>query len=119
MNPEAGDLIVGSGGCRKLRLAGRGKGKSGGYRVVTFYVSTARPVYAIAVLSKGSRATFTAAEVAAMAGFARRIVTGETVAEALALDLKVGPWGLSKHSDIQRMAALGVFSSTVSGPDWG
>ena len=76
VNPEAGDLIVGSGGCRKLRLAGRGKGKSGGYRVVTFYVSTARPVYAIAVLSKGSRATFTAAEVAAMAGFARRIVTG-------------------------------------------
>ena len=30
VNPEAGDLIVGSGGCRKLRLAGRGKGKSGG-----------------------------------------------------------------------------------------
>ena len=33
-DPEAGDMIVGSGGCRKLRLAGRGKGKSGGYRVV-------------------------------------------------------------------------------------
>ena len=46
-------------------------------------------------------------------------VNEQTVAEASALDLKVGPWGLSKHSDIQRMAALGVFSSTVSGPDWG
>ncbi len=46
-------------------------------------------------------------------------VNEQTVAEALALDLKVGPWGLSKHTDIQRMAALGVFSSTVSGPDWG
>jgi hypothetical protein len=29
-NPAAGDLMVGSGGCRKVRVAGRGKGKSGG-----------------------------------------------------------------------------------------
>ncbi len=36
-NPEAGEIIVGSGGCRKLRLKGKGKGKSGGYRVVTFF----------------------------------------------------------------------------------
>jgi hypothetical protein len=35
-NPTAGDLIVGTGGCRKLRVAGRGKGKSGGYRTITF-----------------------------------------------------------------------------------
>jgi hypothetical protein len=34
-NPLAGDVIVGSGGCRKVRIAGRGKGKSGGYRVTT------------------------------------------------------------------------------------
>jgi hypothetical protein len=36
-NPQAGELIVGSGGARKVRFAGRGKGKSGGYRVITFY----------------------------------------------------------------------------------
>jgi hypothetical protein len=29
-DPEAGELIVGSGGFRKVRLAGRGKGRSGG-----------------------------------------------------------------------------------------
>jgi len=34
-NPEAGDLIVGFGGCRKIRVASRGRGKSGGYRVIT------------------------------------------------------------------------------------
>jgi hypothetical protein len=33
-DPTAGDLIVGTGGARKLRVAGRGKGKSGGYRVI-------------------------------------------------------------------------------------
>jgi len=72
-NPVAGDLIVGSGGCRKVRLAGRGKGKSGGYRVVTFYVPPEMPVYCIAVLSKGSRENFSAEEVAAMAAFSGSI----------------------------------------------
>ena len=29
--------MQGTGGCRKLRIAGRNKGKSGGYRVVTAF----------------------------------------------------------------------------------
>lgn len=39
VNPEAGDLIKGSGGCRKVRWAASGRGKSGGARVVYFNVS--------------------------------------------------------------------------------
>lgn len=35
-NPEAGDLIRGSGGCRKFRWATAGPGKSGGARVIYF-----------------------------------------------------------------------------------
>jgi mRNA-degrading endonuclease RelE of RelBE toxin-antitoxin system len=35
-NPTAGVLMPGTGGARKIRFAGRGKGKSGGYRVVTY-----------------------------------------------------------------------------------
>ena len=35
-NPEAGDLIRGSGGCRKVRWATAGQGKSGGARVICF-----------------------------------------------------------------------------------
>jgi glycerophosphoryl diester phosphodiesterase len=46
-------------------------------------------------------------------------VTEERVAEAKMLGLKVGPWGLSKAEDIDRMIDLGVFSATVSGPEWG
>lgn len=38
-NPTAGDVIVGSGGLRKVRWSRRGTGKSGGARVVTYYVS--------------------------------------------------------------------------------
>jgi len=36
-HPTAGDAIPGTGGCCKLRWVGRGKGKSGGYRTITFY----------------------------------------------------------------------------------
>ena len=36
-NPKAGDLIVGSGGARKIRFAAPGRGKSGGFRVVTYW----------------------------------------------------------------------------------
>jgi hypothetical protein len=37
-NPEAGDFIRGSGGCRKVRWSSAGQGKRGGARVVYFNV---------------------------------------------------------------------------------
>jgi hypothetical protein len=46
-NPTAGDVMPGTGGCRKLRWHGRGKGKSGGYRTITFYTGEMSPVYLI------------------------------------------------------------------------
>ena len=54
-NPTIGDLIVGTGGFRRFRVAGRGKGKSGGYRVVTFYSSVTIPVFLIDVFSKDDK----------------------------------------------------------------
>lgn len=36
-NPEKGDLIRGGGGLRKIRCAAKGKGKSGGVRVIYYY----------------------------------------------------------------------------------
>lgn len=36
VNPEAGDVIPRSGGCRKLRWAIQGRGKRGGVRVIYF-----------------------------------------------------------------------------------
>ena len=36
LNPEAGDLVRGSGGVRKLRWKRKGSGKRGGLRVIYF-----------------------------------------------------------------------------------
>jgi hypothetical protein len=35
-NPDAGDVVSGSGGVRKLRWRAAGRGKRGGYRVIYF-----------------------------------------------------------------------------------
>lgn len=73
-SPEAGDVIVGSGGCRKVRIPGKGRGKAGGYRIVTLFGGGHMPVFMLTVLSKGSRANFSDAEVAQMKLAAKEIV---------------------------------------------
>ena len=60
--PMAGDEIPGTGGARKVRFAGRGKGKSGGYRVITFYSGPGVPVFLLNVFAKGDRIDLTKAE---------------------------------------------------------
>jgi len=37
LNPEAGDLIPGGGGIRKIRFAIQGKGKRGGGRLIYYW----------------------------------------------------------------------------------
>jgi hypothetical protein len=73
-NPAAGDEIAGSGGARKLRLAGRGRGKSGGYRAISFYSGSGVPVFLLNVFSKGQRANLSKAEVNALRMILGRIV---------------------------------------------
>jgi hypothetical protein len=60
--PDAGDLIPGTGGARKIRFAGRGKGKSGGYRVITFYGGAELPVFLLTVFGKGRKIDLTQVE---------------------------------------------------------
>jgi hypothetical protein len=55
-DPQGGTIIPGTGGARKRRIAGRGKGKSGGYRVVSYYAGDDLPVLLLALIDKGERA---------------------------------------------------------------
>jgi hypothetical protein len=54
--------MEGTGGARKIRFAGRGKGKSGGYRVVTYFGGNDVPVFLLGLFSKGERANLSKAE---------------------------------------------------------
>jgi hypothetical protein len=74
-NPMIGDEIVGTGGCRKVRVAGRGKGKSGGYRVITFYSGQEMPVTLITVFSKGQKDNLSKSERVALGQKVKEIVT--------------------------------------------
>ena len=61
-NPEVGIVMQGTGGVRKVRLAGRGKGKSGGYRIVYFYGGGDIPVFLLTVFGKGEKDNLTQGE---------------------------------------------------------
>jgi hypothetical protein len=61
-SPDIGEIMPGTGGARKVRFAGRGKGKSGGYRVVTFFGGIDMPVFLLDIFGKGSKANLTKAE---------------------------------------------------------
>jgi hypothetical protein len=61
-NPEAGDLIEGTGGARKVWFAGKGRGKSGGYRVITFFSGTDIPVFLLNIFAKNEKTNLTARE---------------------------------------------------------
>ena len=51
-NPDAGDVIPGSGGLRKLRWRLAGQGKRGGVRVIYYRVMAAGHIYMLYVYAK-------------------------------------------------------------------
>ena len=61
-NPESGDVMQGTGGVRKARLAGRGRGKSGGYRIVWYFGGGDIPVFLLTVFGKGEKDNLTQGE---------------------------------------------------------
>ena len=53
--PTVGDPMPGTGGARKLRFTAKGKGKSGGYRVITFFSGDNIPVFLLDIYAKGEK----------------------------------------------------------------
>jgi hypothetical protein len=61
-NPQAGDLMKETGGCRKVRIAKDGEGKSGGYRVITWFGGGDIPLFLLTVFAKGQKANLSKKE---------------------------------------------------------
>ena len=73
-NPEAGDLMPGTGGFRKLRWRDhrRAKGKRGGLRVIYYYLTEDRQIWMFTAYDKDEAADL-AAEEKRGGVFARRL----------------------------------------------
>ena len=61
-DPQCGDLIRGTGGFRKVRVARKGMGKSGGGRVVYIWRNESFPVFLITVFAKNEKENLSMAE---------------------------------------------------------
>jgi hypothetical protein len=71
--PEDHPVIPGSGGFRKVRWARRGKGKSGGFRLVFFFLAGPGRIYMAAIYAKSQRETLSAADRNVLAKLAAEI----------------------------------------------
>lgn len=61
-NPTCGDIIQGTNGVRKVRYALKGRGKSGGSRVIYYYHNDSMPLYLLTIFAKGEKANLSKAE---------------------------------------------------------
>ena len=65
-DPGAAPVIRGTGGIRKLRWAGSGRGKRGGIRTVYFYHAGPGAIYLLTAYAKADREDLTSADTKAL-----------------------------------------------------
>ena len=61
-DPKLGDVVIGTGGIRKLRVEKKGGGKRGGYRVWYLDVENIETVYLLTLYSKNESEDLSSAE---------------------------------------------------------
>ncbi len=59
-NPKQGDVIQGTGGLRKIRVASKGKGKRAGSRVIYYFLDEKRRFYLLTIYGKNEMSDLTA-----------------------------------------------------------
>jgi mRNA-degrading endonuclease RelE of RelBE toxin-antitoxin system len=64
LNPDAGEVMQGTGGFRKIRWADRrrGKGRRGGLRVIYYWLAGVKQIWLFAVYDKDEMSDLSAAE---------------------------------------------------------
>lgn len=72
-NPERGDVIKGRGGIRKLRYALTGRGKSGGVRVIYYWMRNDGQIYMLLIYPKLKKDTLTNRETALLREFVKEL----------------------------------------------
>jgi mRNA-degrading endonuclease RelE of RelBE toxin-antitoxin system len=73
IRPDAGDLIPGGGGLRKIRWGTQGRGKRGGVRVIYYWVVKQERIIMLLVYAKNEQDSLTAEQIKVL----RRIIEEE------------------------------------------
>jgi hypothetical protein len=72
-NPERGDLIKGGGGIRKLRYPLPGRGKSGGVRVIYYWLRGDQQIYMLLIYPKSKKDDLSNRETAVLREFVKEL----------------------------------------------
>ena len=75
-HPDAGNLIRGSGGIRKIRWGSEGRGKQGGNRIIYYWLVAEDQIYLLTVYGKGVKDDLTSAELASWRQVVEEIKNG-------------------------------------------
>jgi len=75
-NPEAGVIMPGTGGARKLRWRAPGRGKRGGSRVIYYYHNESKPLFLLNIFAKSEKANLPKAERSDIKALLPRLVAG-------------------------------------------
>lgn len=58
-HPDAGDIIQGTGGIRKVRFGSSDKGKRGGSRIIYFWKTESNKIYLLTIYAKSQKVDLT------------------------------------------------------------
>lgn len=72
-DPIIGDIIRGTGGIRKMRVALSGRGKSGGARIIYYYHDPDMPIFLLSTFAKSDRENLSKGERNELSKLARAI----------------------------------------------
>ena len=61
--PEMGQLIIGSGGLRKIRWRSRGRGKRGGVRIIYYWAVPAHQLLMLLIYPKSQQSDLTSEQI--------------------------------------------------------
>jgi len=72
-HPDAGDLIPGGGGIRKIRFALPGKGKRGGARLIYYWQPSKDRIFLLVAFTKSARTDLDAEQTAVLRLFVKEL----------------------------------------------
>lgn len=73
-HPESGKIMQGTGGIRKIRWARKGKGKSGGVRIIYYFYNETIPLFLLTVFGKNEKDNLKKSERNELSVLTKRIV---------------------------------------------